>query len=416
MALVADLEHVTKTYRLGSERSNWRALIPGPRGDHRPGEPFSALTDFTLKIEPGEAVGLIGANGAGKSTALKILAGVVEPTSGTVSVSDSVAPIIELGVGFNPELNGAENLRFAGRLLGHSAADIDDRYDDIVRFAELEEFMDTPLKRYSTGMRARLGFSLVTAFDADLILLDEVLSVGDWAYQRRSLARIRELHRRGSAVVAVSHSNWLISQLCDRLLLIDHGHVVASGDPVTVISQYTGATTIGEGGPVPEDQIYADLVAEPILHSGVEIRDLELVPPDIQPGDSLTFRFNLDVEEPTDAIIVMSVYSIGRAAFAEPEQGPSHLLTTPGSWAVTGTIPHFPVAPGRYHLRIAVITHHEREDFAQEYLTSLAKVTVPFSVLGDVTSRPGLQFDAEWQVAPAAADDATSEATAGRDH
>ena len=159
MALVVDLQHVTKIYRLGSERSNWRALIPGRLGEQRFGEPFDALNDVSLQIEAGESVGLIGANGAGKSTILKILAGVVEPTYGSVDVYGTVAPIIELGVGFDPELNGSENLRFGGALLGHSPEEVDERYDAIVDFAGLADFMDTPVKRYSTGMRARTRVS-----------------------------------------------------------------------------------------------------------------------------------------------------------------------------------------------------------------------------------------------------------------
>ncbi len=397
MALVVDLQNVTKIYRLGAERSNWRALIPGPWGEVQTGEPFHALSDVSLQIEAGQSLGIIGANGAGKSTILKILAGVVEPTYGTVEVHGRVAPIIELGVGFDPELNGSENLRFAGALLGHDRQEIEEQYDSIVAFSGLEEFMDTPVKRYSTGMRARLGFSLVTAFDADLILLDEVLSVGDFDYQQRSLRRVKDLHERGSAVVAVSHSNHMISQLCSTLALLDHGHIVTIGDPVTVISRYIGEQVIGIGEPVPDDQVHAELIADPPEDSPVAVEDLELLPDAIVPGGALTFRFTLRVTEPVDARLVMSFYSIGRAAFAEPDEGPSELLATTGSWTVTGQIDSFPVAPGPYHLRVAVIPEHDPNDFDQEYLESLAKVTTPFTILGDPTHRPGLMFDTKWE-------------------
>lgn len=400
MALVVDLQNVTKVYRLGAERSNWRALIPGPWGEVQTGEPFHALTDVTLQIEEGQSLGIIGANGAGKSTILKILAGVVEPTYGSVAIRGRVAPIIELGVGFDPELNGSENLRFAGALLGHDAQEIQERYDSIVAFAGLEEFMDTPVKRYSTGMRARLGFSLVTAFDADLILLDEVLSVGDFDYQQRSLRRVKELHERGAAVVAVSHSNQMISQLCSTLVLLEHGHIVTMGDPVTVISRYIGEQVIGIGEPVDDDQVHADLIADPPPDSTVAIEDLEVVPDAFTPGGALTFRFTLRVTEPVDARLVMSIYSIGRAAFAEPEEGPSELLASEGTWTISGQIASFPVAPGHYHLRVAVIPEHDPNDFDQEYLESLAKVTTPFTILGDPTHRPGLMFDTTWESTP----------------
>lgn len=397
MALVADLRNVTKTYRLGAERSNWRALIPGPLGELEADQPFHALTDVNLQIEEGQSVGIIGANGAGKSTILKILAGVVEPTNGTVDVRGRVAPIIELGVGFDPELNGSENLRFAGVLLGHSPQDIEERYESIVEFAGLHDFMETPVKRYSTGMRARLGFSLVTAFDADLILLDEVLSVGDFDFQQRSLRRVRELHERGAALVAVSHSNHMISQLCETLVLLEHGRVITSGDPVSVIARYIGEEVIGTGGPVDQDSVHADLVADPPEGSPVAIEDLEVVPDSFDPGDPLTFRFTLRVLEPVEARLVMSIYSVGRAGFAEPEEGPSELLGTVGTWVITGQIASFPVAPGPHHLRVAVIPEQDPNDLNQQYLDSLAKETTPFRVLGDATRRPGLKFDTAWE-------------------
>jgi len=401
MALVVDLQHVTKIYRLGTERSNWRALIPGRLGEQRFGEPFHALEDVSLQIEAGESVGFIGANGAGKSTLLKIIAGVVEPTYGTVDVKGTVAPIIELGVGFDPELNGAENLRFGAALLGHSTEAVAERYDAIVDFAGLADFMDTPVKRYSTGMRARLGFSLVTAFDADLILLDEVLSVGDWDYQRRSLRRVNELHERGAAVVAVSHSNQMISQLCSSLVLVDHGRIVVRGDPISVISHYTGGR-LGDGNVVQENDVYADDIPPPREDSPVAIEDLQVLPDAFFPGEPLTFRFTLVVTAPTEGRLVMSFYSIGRAAFAEPEEGPSELLGKVGRWTITGQIASFPIAPGPYHLRVAAVPYLDPDDFDQEFNHSLARSTVPFLIKGDATHRPGLKLDTSWESVDAA--------------
>lgn len=400
MTPVASLDRVGKTYQLGVERSNWRALIPGRRGEQVGGQPFEAVIDVSLDIEPGQALGLIGANGAGKSTILKMLAGVVEPTSGTVTVRGRVAPIIELGVGFSPDLTGTDNLRFGASVLGVTDRDIAARYDDIVEFAGLGAFMSTPLKRYSTGMKARLGFALVTSFETDLLLVDEVLSVGDWEFQRRSLERIREIHAGGAAVVAVSHSNWMISQICDELVLLEHGKVAATGDPVSVIARYVGEEVIGIGEPVTDNRPVTEVIAEPAPDSPVTITDLAVVPADIEPNDRLEFRFTLRVEVAVEGLLVMSIYSIGRAAFAEPEAGPHELLRSPGTYEVRGTIATFPVAPGRYHLRVAVLPRHRDDDYDQEFLEALAKQTVPFTVIGDFTRRPGLLFDTSWTSRP----------------
>jgi ABC-type polysaccharide/polyol phosphate transport system ATPase subunit len=402
---VARLRHVTKTYRLGSERSNWRALIPGPRGEVVTGDTFDALVDLDLDIEPGRAVGIVGANGAGKSTILKLLAGVIAPTRGTVEVRGSVAPVIELGVGFNPELSGAENLRFASALLGYTAADLAARWDGIVEFAGIGPFLDTPLKRYSVGMKARLGFSLMTAFPSDLLLLDEVLSVGDWEFQQRSLERVRELHQAGTAVVAVSHSNWLLTQLCEHLVLLEGGAIVASGDPVSVISRYIGETEVGLGRPHPDDQFAVDLFLPPPADSPVGIVGLGVADETVPTGGELAFSFDLAVDRPTQGLVVMSFYTVGRAAFAEPSEGPSELLGQVGVHRIEGRFP-LPLAAGAYQLRIAVIPEHDIEDFDQEYRNAIAVASVPFTIVGEATRRPGLALDVRWSTSAGPSDGA----------
>lgn len=394
--LVAQLRHVTKTYRLGAERSNWRALIPGPRGDVLDGEVFDALVDVDLDIARGQSVGIIGANGAGKSTILKLLAGVIAPTRGTVEVRGSVAPVIELGVGFDPDLSGAENLRFASALLGRAASELEARWDDIVDFAGIGPFLDTPLKRYSVGMRARLGFSLMTSFPTDLLLLDEVLSVGDWEFQKRSRERILELHAAGTALVAVSHSNWLLTQLCEHLVLLEEGRVVASGDPVSVVSRYIGETNIGYGDPEPDREIVAEVYQESTAPAAPSIVGLRLEEPAVASGGTLRFSFDLVVERPVEGLLVMSFYTVGRAAFAEPSEGPSHLLGQVGTHRVEGSFP-LPLAAGAYQLRIAVLAEHDPEDYDQEYREALAVANVPFTVVGAATRRPGLALDVRWR-------------------
>jgi len=402
MTLVAELQGVTKTYRLGVERSNWRALIPGPLGDTSGGDRFNALDDVSLEVRQGQAVGVIGENGAGKSTLLKVLAGIVRPTSGTVSVSGRVAAAIELGVGFDPDLTGYENLRFAGALFGVGAPEVDRRQSQIVEFSGLGEFMGMPVKRYSTGMRARLGFSLVTAFEADLVILDEVLSVGDWAFQQRCIERVRELHAAGAAIVAVSHSNWLITQICDHALLLESGAVALAGDPLTVIERYLGEDTITD---TTKDERFPTL---PVLSTApedghVRFRDLVVNPSGINPNDPLDLSFVVEVDEAVDADLVMSIYTMGRAVFADPDIGPSEILRRPGTWKVSVRTDRLPFSPGSFKVRIAALHGLDPEDHTQEHLGALAAISAPFKVLGPPSTRPGLLFDTEWQVQEAAA-------------
>ncbi len=395
MTPVALLDGVWKRYRLGAERSNWRALIPGPAGERDRGPQFDALEDISLEINAGDSLGIIGENGAGKSTLLKILAGIVRPSRGTVQVNGRIASVIELGVGFNPELTGEENLRFAGSLMGLTASDLALRYDSIVEFADLSEFMGMPVKRYSTGMRARLGFALVTSFESDLVILDEVLSVGDWGFQQRSLQRILELHRAGAAIVAVSHSNWLVTQVCTQAILLESGRVVASGDALSVVERYLGKDTVTDAAKDSRFPVLPSLAGEP-TNSPVRLRDLVLGPEQIYPNDPLTVRFTLEVVEPVDAELVMSIYTMGRAVFADPEIGPSQLLRERGTWTITATTARLPFSPGAFKVRIAAVERVDPEDHLQEHLGSFAILSCAFNVIGPPSTRPGLLLETTW--------------------
>ncbi len=397
MSLVARVDNVTKSYRLGSERSNWRALIPGPRGEHRSGDWFDALHEVSLDVAAGEAIGIIGQNGAGKSTLLKVLAGIVRPTTGTVEVRGRAASVIELGVGFNPELTGSENLRFAGALLGVRPTEVERHHDEIVDFSGLAAFMDTPVKRYSTGMRARLGFALVTSFDADLVILDEVLSVGDWAFQQKCLERVRALHRAGAAVVAVSHNNWLITQLCDHAILLEEGRIVESGDPLSVIERYLGEDTVTDPD---KDERFPSLGAHVPVgdDSPVRITDLVVEPAEIRAHERLRFRFVVEVEREVEGQLAMSMYTMGRAVFAEPSIGPDEPFARPGRWEVSGTTDPLPFSPGGFKLRVVATPRLDPEDPLQEHVGAYATATVPFRVLGDIGVRPGLQWHTDWDV------------------
>ncbi|MGC3997197.1 MAG: ABC transporter ATP-binding protein [Anaeromyxobacter sp.] len=201
-------------------------------------EPLWALRDVSLRVAPGEAVGVVGHNGSGKSTLLQLAAGVLRPTEGTVRVGGRVAPLIELGAGFDPELSGRDNVFLNGALLGRSRRDMAARLERIVAFAELERFIDVPVKSYSSGMYARLGFAIASDVDADLLLVDEVLAVGDERFQAKCLERIRALRRAGCTILLVTHSSDQVAALCDRGVVLHRGALAFDGPTAQAVARY----------------------------------------------------------------------------------------------------------------------------------------------------------------------------------
>ena len=231
-----EVSHVTKEYRLGALQSLKQTLLnTGARLIGRPVEEpplFKALDDVSFSIEPGEVVGIIGHNGAGKSTLLKMLAGISTPSAGIVTVNGRIAPLIEVGAGFVPDFTGRENVYLNGSILGMSKSEIDKKFDEIVDFAEMAEFIDTPVKRYSSGMQVKLAFAVATSINAEILIVDEVLAVGDLAFQRKCFDRMEELiKRQGKTVLLVSHNIRQVERLCSRVILLDRGHILADGNP-----------------------------------------------------------------------------------------------------------------------------------------------------------------------------------------
>lgn len=396
---IAGFEHVTKEYRLEHERSNLRNLIPGERGVLHGDMLFRALDDVSFEVAEGEAVGIVGANGAGKSTALKLLARVLEPSAGRVWTRGRVAPLIELGVGFDPDLSGRENILFAGRLMGLSRGEIRANFDSIVAFSGMEHFLEMPLKRYSTGMAARLGFSIASAIQPDILVVDEVLSVGDYEFQRRSLERIRDLHRGGAALVLVSHSLWMMHALCERLILFESGRVEADGPAADVLAQYLGPEALAAepGDSDLEVPQFFDYAIPSVLRHKVTIDRMEAEPRRIVPGAPVTIRARVTVREPVDGVLAMSIYTAERAVFAERELGPADFLRTPGTWVVEANIAAVPLNTGSYIMRFAVLPSDDR-DFLQEYHQALAIGAAEFTIDGGLTARPGIVVSTDWHV------------------
>jgi len=238
--------HVYKRFRRGELFDTLRDLVPAlvksalrrDRERELAENEFWAIRDICLEVRRGETLGIIGRNGAGKSTMLKHLAGIMQPTRGTISVSGRVSAMIEVSAGFHPDLTGRENMLLSGVVLGMSRAEIAAKFDEIVAFSGLEDFIDTPVKRYSSGMHARLGFSIAAHLDPDILVIDEVLSVGDFTFQAKSMRKMKSIARSGATVLFVSHDLHAISELCTRTVLMDGGMVVADGPTTDVIQAY----------------------------------------------------------------------------------------------------------------------------------------------------------------------------------
>jgi ABC-type polysaccharide/polyol phosphate transport system ATPase subunit len=259
-AVVAD--GVTKVYRRFLHQHQFRtlksALLTGSLiTDLRPEETFTALDGVSFEVARGATFGVIGENGSGKSTLLKLLAGITKPTRGSLRLEGRVSALIELGAGFHPEISGRENVAINGIMLGLSRREVEERFDDIVDFAELSEFIDAPVKTYSSGMYMRLGFSVAIHVDPDVLLIDEVLAVGDEAFTRKCLDKIGEFRRRGKTILIVTHSLGLVEKMCDEALWLRHGRRADTGDPKRVVDAYLTYVAGGEEALLARDVVPA---------------------------------------------------------------------------------------------------------------------------------------------------------------
>jgi lipopolysaccharide transport system ATP-binding protein len=240
MAAVVSLSNVSKRFLIRHERARSFQDTVVNLFHHRNGnvEEFWALKGVSFDVERGETIGIVGQNGSGKSTILKLVTRILYPTSGRVSVGGKISALIELGAGFHPDLTGRENIYLNGSIMGMGRRDMDHRIGQIVEFSELERFIDTPVRHYSSGMYARLGFSVAVSVDPDILIVDEVLAVGDEAFARKCLDKFGEFRRQGRTIVMVSHALPAIERLCDRAIWIHHGAVKANGPAGEVVQSY----------------------------------------------------------------------------------------------------------------------------------------------------------------------------------
>lgn len=300
--------HVTKRFRRGTRTDSLRDLVPtlartliGRRAPTAQGDELLALDDVSFSVAPHEVVGVIGPNGAGKSTLLRLLTGLLQPDAGTVTVRGRIGALIELSAGFHPDLTGRENVFLQGAILGLSRTDVKRHFDAIVDFAEVEAFLDTPVKHYSSGMNARLGFAIAVHTEPDVLLVDEILSVGDRAFQTKAFARIAAEVRRGIPVVVVSHQLDRISELCQRALLLTGGRVVFDGPAAECVAAYMN-----------HGQHAMDGVMGPCPLSLDAIEVLGHTPDVWAPGERMRMRLSGTVRGliPDDLVVGVRVYTV----------------------------------------------------------------------------------------------------------
>lgn len=245
------VEGLGKQYRRYHQDRPWTLQEVFQRGFHRmkPAEYFWALREVTMAVAPGRTVGIIGGNGAGKSTLLRLIGGVGRPDEGRVAVHGAVDALLDLGAGFHPDLTGRENVFISGVINGLTRREVANYFDSIVGFAELSEFIDSPLRTYSTGMQMRLAFAVATHTHPQVLLIDEVLAVGDFAFQRKCLERITQFRAEGCTIILVSHDTSLVAKMCDEALWLHAGRVIAHGPAYEVAARYIAGTDSREGRP-----------------------------------------------------------------------------------------------------------------------------------------------------------------------
>jgi lipopolysaccharide transport system ATP-binding protein len=367
-------DRLSKRYRIGARedaqtfREAVVSLAAAPvrrlrrfgRSSHRERDSIWALRDVSFEVEPGEAVGVIGRNGAGKSTLLKVLSRITDPTEGAATIRGRVASLLEVGTGFHSELTGRENVHLSGAVLGMTRREIGDCFDEIVDFSGVAKFIDTPVKRYSDGMRVRLGFAVAAHLEPEILLVDEVLAVGDAEFQRKCLGKMDDVARGGRTVLLVSHNMAAIQKLCGRAILLDGGRIAASGAAAEVVRAYAEGCRPDE--PAGAGHCISSSEAPP--DRGARVRRIEMLDADGRPLPALhtwdAVRFRIVVE--ADAPVRHAGIDFG---FSSPRAGnlfwystdPEHGLLLPlreGLQAVDCVFPRFPLPEGLYTVQVAV--------------------------------------------------------------
>ena len=362
-------EGVWKSYRIYDQRSHTlKEKVLSRRNRYRE---FWALKDIELDVPQGSTLGIVGPNGSGKSTLLKTMARILTPNRGSVSVNGSMSSLLELGTGFHPELTGRENLFLGGSLLGHSRREVERLFDEIVEFAGIGQFIDMPIKNYSSGMYARLAFALAISVDPEILLLDEVLSVGDTSFQRRCFERISEFRADGRTVVFVSHSLDAVQALCETGVWIEGGVIREIGDAAKVIASYVGKVDDDEAQAPPRLSHRRQGTREAEMTEVVLLDALGEPATTFQTGGTLTFRITYRTQKlPDELLCTIAVHRTENLAYVFGQnscEARVHLVAE-GTGVVEMKIPWLPLLKGAYVVSVALqdrgltktYDHHDR--------------------------------------------------------
>jgi lipopolysaccharide transport system ATP-binding protein len=419
--LALSLRGVSKRYRISATRERHtlfgEAVVERLRHPLRRAskENFDALVGVSMDIRQGEIIGIIGRNGAGKSTLLKILSRITNPTGGRIEVYGRLGSLLEVGTGFHPELTGRENIYLNGAILGMKRREINRRFESIVEFAEVTRFLDTPVKRYSSGMYVRLAFAVAAHLDPEILLVDEVLSVGDANFQAKCLDKMKSISsEQGRTVLYVSHNLVTVEHLCRRTALLVDGHLAFDGDTEETVSKYLHMFPRAERGPT---RGVFDLAAADRSEGGYEkvFKRLELRPSGGVPSDTVRMGERLRIEitvEGLDAVPeALMMVTVGSSLSPRVFSMTSRMLPLAAAQSrrahetIALDIPSLPLTPGEYHLVVQLKHRHETIDFVRR---AGDFTVIPADVLGT-----GYQFSAqdgefmvpwEWEIRPSSND------------
>ncbi len=395
------VENVSKKFILAHDRPKNLADLSRGILRRRVKEDFWALSDVSFDVKQGEALGIIGHNGAGKSTMLKLLTRIMNPTKGRIRTRGRVSALIEVGAGFHPEMTGRENIYLNGSILGMTQREIASKFDEIVSFAELEKFIDTPVKRYSSGMYARLGFAVAAHVDPEVLIVDEVLSVGDAAFQERCTKRMRELRSSEKTIVFVSHNMGAVTSLCDRVAVLDHGSIKTISDGESAVKAYRELVVDHKRDMIRRTQPDKDAAEVPI--SPLRVTRLEQLTegPEwiAEAGEPLAIRVHFEatelIEKPRMGVFITD--GMGRMLAHTSNAICGNLQDVSGSGYYDVKIRSMPLVPDVYHISARIADAYGVLLYDEGFTTAELTVIPPKSLKDTGAPRYGIAWlDADW--------------------